>query len=965
MPGPRHFRKERVQDVDTSDPELSEKLSEQSIKGLRQTKFKGDVQKTPEAVERRKWMLRLLDFAESQTSLNELYRHNGHIADVDGGEYMSGLESILKNPVTGKKHTFTSPGLFLEEMRRIMRKNGVTEEEIKKFNARIKKAKDTAGVIEKRYSGEAAATGLIAIGPSHHLSGDEHEVPIPKYPVAREDIPGYLEKATIAGIKAASHLHSFRDLFPAGGGEILENDGLKYWHENQDKFHEAYVKATSLETLSEAEEKDKYDVCSRPFSKFYDGLFSGIEKRAQQLQRDEASRRMVDIPESKVSGAAVNDTAALAGLVGEAVRNMAGNTVFTTHNPEWALQDTMDRNVSKLSGMNSPLANSIITSMRAVQSHIIGNMMGDSTRGRLLAYLESLPDGVIPVGKDLADVVETKSFEEKIGGAVFGKSSIQAHNIINLRKAEVPTVVQVGDELLGRIKTWETLIVDDKEGVVIHHPDPDTIDEYRKRQSELVETRLKRSKNNHLPARSRDGREYVLQANVDSAEDWITMVHGNIYYGGDEYSFTASNVRDTVYRIDTDMGRRVPAMIYSGDVGSSVGEDMRENDRKVVEWVKNINVDNRDSSDEEAGRLGIDVIRWQRRSGAVGLGAQGSGLYRTEGILREFAAFPTPQEIQQIQYRELADLMVSYHREAKRNLDVFRLTNTSNTSGISHLESNMTADLDGRAFDVSGDKTAPEHMVGRLDGYGPEEVGNPLWMGATSLLLKNPEKLMKPQLKAFMMAAREGDELGINLRYVIPNVLTCEQVSQTVKIMEQSRTELAGQGTSCREPDLVVMMEDPTACTKQNLGEILEAGQGRIKAFKIGTNDMSYLAEMIDDMQAGRKPKPRKESSMDPLNSTVLKSVANITDVARQAGIPVTICGEAGGRSKFVPVFMALGVDHFSMSGISIPNIKREIRNLEAEKLELSRENMLRMSVTHPQKLHEWGEDIATAALET
>jgi phosphoenolpyruvate-protein phosphotransferase (PTS system enzyme I) len=58
-------------------------------------------------------------------------------------------------------------------------------------------------------------------------------------------------------------------------------------------------------------------------------------------------------------------------------------------------------------------------------------------------------------------------------------------------------------------------------------------------------------------------------------------------------------------------------------------------------------------------------------------------------------------------------------------------------------------------------------------------------------------------------------------------------------------------------------------------------------------------------------------------------------DNARDAGIPVAMCGEVAGDPMAAVLLLALGLDELSMSAFSIPSVKRVIRSVskaDAEK---------------------------------
>lgn len=934
-----------------SEPELPPEIAEQGTLELKRDKFRLDSPPTEKGIKLRRWALRLLDFTESQISINELYGHQDTVSDVDGGQYLEHLENLTSNPVTGERPIFWNPGMYCHTVRRLLRASGLKESEIAKFNKRIKTAKDSFGLNEISLTGAGLATGNIGVGPAHVISSEGLQVPIPKYPVERHDLQEEVGRIFDSSVKAATHFLSFYQYFPEGGLTEFEEYGAEILKDKEGELKASYAQATSVETLREAESEDSHKLCSKP----YQGIMIDIKKKmitkAVEM-RDANARQLGTVPDPKAD--TLNKYIDLAGLALDMAVITAGISCKESINVEWALEEAVG-NVTRGVG-DSNVALSLKQSLISTRNKMLDSLIGDSPRQRLLSYLESLPDGVIPVGVDLADIVETTSFEESIGGAVFSHSSPQAHNLINLRKAEVPTMCQVGDKLHS-IRTGETIIVVDEteKGVVILNPDPDTIDRYEKRQRDILKEQEWKGKINHLPAQAICGKRIVLQANIGSSDDLLTKVHGNVILGGEEYVFTASNVRDTVYRIDHEGGKRKPNLIYHEDIDASISQSLTGTDRQVVEWIKKIDVNNTEASRELARSLGLDIRRWTRRSGVVGYGAEGVGLYRTESIMRSFDSMPDASELEEKQYQELVEIIDTYSSEAHRNLTVFSATTPNDTEGIAHLKSNVFSKIAVRGFDVSGDKPGPAYMIGATNGYTKEVASDPYWMGGTELLLNNKETLMKPQIKAIMRAAHDAKGRGLELEYMLPNILNAEQIRGALAVIDEVAQELKKGGVQHEMINIVPLMEDSKACGVRNLQHIMSAGGKRIDRVGLGTNDMSYLA------QAGTA---RKESELNPFIPPVPESIKNVVDVSHEHGLATSVCGEAGGRSRFTPVFLALGVDGFSMSGTSLPTIKTVVRNLDTDALAKQSDEMLDLSVSDLSALYERSKKIADMAKE-
>ena len=163
--------------------------------------------------------------------------------------------------------------------------------------------------------------------------------------------------------------------------------------------------------------------------------------------------------------------------------------------------------------------------------------------------------------------------------------------------------------------------------------------------------------------------------------------------------------------------------------------------------------------------------------------------------------------------------------------------------------------------------------------------------------LMEPE-ILRTQLKAILRAGAFGD-----VRMIIPMVTTVTEVREVKKLRDQCIAELTQEG---KEFDpavgLGVMMETPAAVMIADL--LAEEAD----FFSIGTNDLTAYTMCAD---RGDLRDAETYSVYDP---AVLRSISRICLCARQAQIPVEICGEAAADPGLIPVLLALGPVGFSVS---------------------------------------------------
>ncbi len=251
---------------------------------------------------------------------------------------------------------------------------------------------------------------------------------------------------------------------------------------------------------------------------------------------------------------------------------------------------------------------------------------------------------------------------------------------------------------------------------------------------------------------------------------------------------------------------------------------------------------------------------------ALGWGADGVGLFRTEFLFMERDELPSEEE----QYE-------AYRAVAKAFGDRPVIV---------------------RTLDVGGDKDLPG-----VD-QPPEE--NPFlgWRGIRMSL--DTPGLFEPQLRAILRAAAHG-----NLKVMFPMVVEVGELRAAKRLLEGCRATLQQEGAEIGPLEVGVMIETPAAA-------ICAAELARESAFfSIGTNDLVQYTLAAD---RGNERLRRLQSADHP---AVLELIRQTCEAAREAGIPTGVCGEAAGDPGMIPKLLALGVTELSMAAPAIPLAKK------------------------------------------
>jgi phosphotransferase system enzyme I (PtsI) len=225
-----------------------------------------------------------------------------------------------------------------------------------------------------------------------------------------------------------------------------------------------------------------------------------------------------------------------------------------------------------------------------------------------------------------------------------------------------------------------------------------------------------------------------------------------------------------------------------------------------------------------------------------------------------------------------------------------------------------------RTLDLGGDKVIP--------GYKDAVEDNPIlgWRAVRFCLAK--PTIFKAQLRAILRASVHGP-----MKIMFPMISGPIELDRALAVLEEVKGELSRKGVAFDERIPVgIMIEVPSAALT---ADILAK---KVDFFSIGTNDLIQYTIAVD------RGNERIAYLYQPFHPAVLRLIRTIIEAGHEQGIPVGMCGEMAGDPYASVVLLGLGLDSFSMSAISIPEVKRIIRSVTMDEARRLAERVMGMS---------------------
>jgi phosphotransferase system enzyme I (PtsI) len=271
-------------------------------------------------------------------------------------------------------------------------------------------------------------------------------------------------------------------------------------------------------------------------------------------------------------------------------------------------------------------------------------------------------------------------------------------------------------------------------------------------------------------------------------------------------------------------------------------------------------------------RLAANIETPDDVCGVLEHGADGVGLYRSEFLYLKRSHLPTEEE----QFQAYKDALEMVYPES----------------------------MVIRTLDLGGDK-----LIDHIPYSG--EPNPSMGLRAIRFCLQHQD-IFKTQLRALARASVYG-----NLKILLPMISGVLELRMAKEIFHDVLEELRREGKEFKEKiPIGAMIEVPSAAL------VVDLMAREVDFLSIGTNDLIQYTLAIDRVNE------HVAYLYEPLHPAVMRMLKYVMTVAKEVKIPVSLCGEVAGDPIYAPALMGLGLREFSMNSVSVPRVKRIIREV-------------------------------------
>jgi phosphotransferase system enzyme I (PtsI) len=307
------------------------------------------------------------------------------------------------------------------------------------------------------------------------------------------------------------------------------------------------------------------------------------------------------------------------------------------------------------------------------------------------------------------------------------------------------------------------------------------------------------------------------------------------------------------------------------------------------------------TSDDVHVRLFGNIEVAQEIESVIAHGGEGVGLYRSEFLMFERPNLSSADE----HYESYQQIVTAL---GGREVTI----RTADVGGDKFLRrSPMSPPFD------SGDLPRSQRTNGEgTNSSRPTPAAHNPGLGLRAIRLSLTDiPRFKQQIEGVLRVGAEGP-----VSMLLPFVTSVEEMRRTRAITEEVKADLTKRGIA-HDPHLKIgaMIETPGAVW---IADLLAK---EADFFSIGTNDLIQYGLAID------RGNEDVSQLYRPCHPSILRMLKAVCTVARERQKPLTLCGEMAADVFHVPLLIGLGLRTLSMTGSSIPLVKRMVRRISAQ----------------------------------
>jgi phosphotransferase system enzyme I (PtsI) len=173
---------------------------------------------------------------------------------------------------------------------------------------------------------------------------------------------------------------------------------------------------------------------------------------------------------------------------------------------------------------------------------------------------------------------------------------------------------------------------------------------------------------------------------------------------------------------------------------------------------------------------------------------------------------------------------------------------------------------------------------------------------------------MRTQVRAILRAAAVG-----RLSLVIPMVADVADVRRAKRVINEEFERLKAENEPCAAVEIGVMIEIPSA--------VLTAEKIAIEVdfFELGTNDLVQYTLAVD------RGNDKVSEWFRTLHPAVLYGINRTIEAAKNARIPVIVCGEMASTPVYAALLVGMGAIDLSMTPAMIPRVRAVLSQVNAD----------------------------------